>query len=375
MCIRDSSTPDNDDSSDDVAGPGEDNTADEDDEDSAPVDLDINYDLALIKELAPDQATRVLVGDQVDFVITIRNQGDVESFDFMVADQIPGGLSYLSDDQGGSINGDLVTWSFDNLQPGEDQVINLTLQVDDPALRDFRNFAEIIEDSSEDYGIDPNTGDPEEDVDSTPDSDTGSDNEFGLGDGPNDDVVNDNSFDDNPNDEDDNDFEDIELQVSDLSLIKLVSDPEPNIGDVITFTIEVSNAGPDAATNVVVIDEVPNGFTDITAISDGGSATGSTITWTGLGIASGATETLTFDVTVLAPGEGVEFNNIAAVEAVDQFDDDSEPGNDPDTDGDGLIGSEDDNPNDPGIDPDDDCLLYTSPSPRDRTRPRMPSSA
>ena len=28
-----------------------------------------------------------------------------------------------------------------------------------------------------------------------------------------------------------------------------------------------------------------------------------------------------------------------------------------------------------GVDPEEDCLLYTSPSPRDRTRSRMPSSA
>jgi len=66
---------------------------------------------------------------------------------------------------------------------------------------------------------------------------------------------------------------------------------------------------------------------------------------------------LTFDVTVEAPLPGVEYNNIANVTAADQFDPDSEPGNDPDTDGDGLIGSEDDNPNDPGADPD---VLTTS---------------
>ena len=109
--------------------------------------------------------------------------------------------------------------------------------------------------------------------------------------------------------------------MSDISLVKLVSDAEPNIGDIITFTIEVSNAGPSDATGVAVEDVVPNGFTGITAISDGGSAAGSTVTWSDLSIAAGATETLTFDVEVLAPGEGVEFNN---------------------------------------------CLLYTSPSPRDR---------
>jgi len=63
---------------------------------------------------------------------------------------------------------------------------------------------------------------------------------------------------------------------------------------------------------------------------------------------------LDFDVTVEAPGDGVDYLNIASVEEMDQFDPDSEPGNDPDTDGDGLIGSEDDNPNDTGIDPDDE---------------------
>ena len=43
------SDPDNDDSSDNGPGPGEDNTADEDDEDSAPLEFDITYDLAIAK--------------------------------------------------------------------------------------------------------------------------------------------------------------------------------------------------------------------------------------------------------------------------------------------------------------------------------------
>ena len=96
-----------------------------------------------------------------------------------------------------------VTWIIDNLDPGEEINRDIRLIVEDPTLRDYRNSVEITEDSAEDYGTDPTTGLPEQDVDSTPDSDTGSDDEFGFGEGPNDDVVNDNSFDDNPNDEDD----------------------------------------------------------------------------------------------------------------------------------------------------------------------------
>ena len=140
----------------------------------------------------------------------------------------------------------------------------------------------------------------------------------------------------------------------DISLIKIVSDAEPNVGDVITFSIEVTNEGPNDATGITVADAVPSGFTGITAVSNGGAVDGSDITWSGLDIAAGETVVLTFDVEVLAPVDGAEFNNIAEVTALDQNDIDSEEDNGADTDGDGLIGSEDDNPNDPGVDPDDE---------------------
>ena len=96
--------------------------------------------------------------------------------------------------------------------------------------------------------------------------------------------------------------------VSDLSLIKLVSDPEPNVGDIITFSIEVSNNGPSDATGIAVEDLLPSGFTNPTNISNGGSAAGSVITWTGLSLANGATTILTFDVEVLAPAAGVDYD-------------------------------------------------------------------
>ena len=116
----------------------------------------------------------------------------------------------------------------------------------------------------------------------------------------------------------------------DINLVKLVSDAEPNVGDVITFSIEVTNEGPNDATGIAVEDAVPSGYSDIAAVSNGGTVSGSTITWTDIDLAVGASVVLTFDVTVLAPVDGAEFNN---------------------------------------------CLLYTSPSPRDATLSRMPSSA
>ena len=53
----------------------------------------------------------------------------------------------------------------------------------------------------------------------------------------------------------------------DLSLAKTVSNLSPNVGDTIIFSLEVSNAGPDAAIDSSVLDTVPNGFTSLTLVS------------------------------------------------------------------------------------------------------------
>ena len=63
---------------------------------------------------------------------------------------------------------------------------------------------------------------------------------------------------------------------------------------------------------------------------------------------------MTFEAEVLAPGDGVEFDNLAEVTGADQFDPDSTPDNGADTDGDGIVGPLDDNPNDGSQDPDDE---------------------
>src|SRR5207253_151640 len=50
-------------------------------------------------------------------------------------------------------------------------------------------------------------------------------------------------------------------QQADLALTKAVSNATPNVGDVISFTLTLTNAGPDAATNVLVTDLLPAGLT------------------------------------------------------------------------------------------------------------------
>ena len=93
----------------------------------------------------------------------------------------------------------------------------------------------------------------------------------------------------------------------DLEIVKSVSDTSPNIGDVLTFTLSVTNAGADPATNLTVTDIVPAGFSYVAssivggATNDDTSPAGSGLAWTLANLAPGAGASLTFQATVLAP--------------------------------------------------------------------------
>jgi len=93
----------------------------------------------------------------------------------------------------------------------------------------------------------------------------------------------------------------------DLSIVKSVDDSTPNIGQTITFSLDVTNAGPDIATNVSVTDPVPFGFTYVPASITGGDSSNDTdptiagLAWTLNAVPVGTTVTLTFQATVNAP--------------------------------------------------------------------------
>ena len=52
---------------------------------------------------------------------------------------------------------------------------------------------------------------------------------------------------------------------ADLGLAKSVDDSIPTVGDTITFTITLTNYGPDRATSVEVQDQLPTGLSFVTA--------------------------------------------------------------------------------------------------------------
>ncbi|MCP9754949.1 DUF11 domain-containing protein, partial [Lacihabitans sp. CCS-44] len=101
-------------------------------------------------------------------------------------------------------------------------------------------------------------------------------------------------------------------QVANLSLTKIINNPTPNVGDTVTFTITVNNAGPDAATAVVIEDAIPNGYANIRNISNAGSLLNDTLTWSIANIASAASQVLTYQATVFAPISSTNISNPTA---------------------------------------------------------------
>ncbi|MEL6923059.1 MAG: gliding motility-associated C-terminal domain-containing protein, partial [Bacteroidota bacterium] len=234
---------------------------DEDDSDVETVRVNVaEYDLALIKTADLSQAG---MGDQVPYTITVANQGNIPSKDFLVIDVIPAGMSYVSSDNGGWLDGDTVKWVVADLLPGDMIDLRVTLQVDDVSLGTFSNWAEIRDDSSEDYGM--------TDIDSRPNG------------SPDDDVIDhdDITQDQVPNDEDDSDFEDVEpipLEY-DLALIKTANPLSAGFGDAVTYVITVANQGNLNSNDFTVIDILPQGMSFLTA-DNGGVLNGDTVVWT-----------------------------------------------------------------------------------------------
>jgi uncharacterized repeat protein (TIGR01451 family) len=109
---------------------------------------------------------------------------------------------------------------------------------------------------------------------------------------------------------------------ADLRLQKLVSNATPLAGDTVTYTLRLTNNGPDTATGVVVTDALPAGVT-VVGSSAPAPTTYAAGVWTVPSIPSGQTRVLTIDVRVDVEGL---ITNTAEVTASDLPDPTSAPG-------------------------------------------------
>jgi uncharacterized repeat protein (TIGR01451 family) len=86
-------------------------------------------------------------------------------------------------------------------------------------------------------------------------------------------------------------------------------------GNPVTYTITVSNAGPDAAASVAVADSLPSALTGAAATTTAGtcSVAGSAVSCTAASLASGASFTVTVTATVSATTTATSISNTASV--------------------------------------------------------------
>ena len=239
-------------------------------------------DLSLTKAVSNLTGTSAApnVGDNVVYTITVNNAGPSTATGVEVRDVLPTGLTFVSSTDFTNTAGTLTNTTLFTVAVGTPKVLTFIAKV--VGNQAITNSAEISKADQFDPDSQPNTG---------------------TADG-----------------QDDTGSAIITPKLSDLSLTKLVSNTSPNVNSNVTYTINVTNAGPDIATNVEVKDVLPTGlqFVSSTDLSNTlGTLTGST-----QAIAVGATKSFTFIAKVLTSNPIL---NRAEVSKSDQFDIDSQP--------------------------------------------------
>lgn len=161
-------------------------------------------DLAIVKTV---NASAVNFNDLVEWTLTVSNNGPDIATNVKVTDLLPDGFSYVnSTSTKGSYDDDIFT--IPDLGVGQKVIIKIVTLVEETG--DFINYANV---SSDEYDWDLTNNEDDEPIHVNP--------------------------------------------AADLAVTKSVSDSNPNFNDIITWTIEVVNMGPDAAHNVNVIDLLP----------------------------------------------------------------------------------------------------------------------
>ena len=222
------------------------------------------------------------VGGQITFTITVRNLGVDTATGVTLLDVLPTGLTFISASPAAGTSFDPASgvWTVNSLPVGGARILTIAAAV--AAAGSFTNVAAVT--TSDQF--DPNTSN-------------------------------------------NTDRSTVTTREADLAVVKTVSDATPNVGDTITFTVTLSNDGPDAANNVEVTEQFPAaGLQFLFATPSQGTYNDGTGVWTVGAVAAGDSKTLTILARVLAPAVNTipsAQTNIASVTKADEYD--PNPGN------------------------------------------------
>ena len=245
----------------------------DDSNDQAEASIDVTApataDLALEKTVSPSS---VVTGQSFEFLVTLTNNGPEDATDIVVLDEIPGGLECDVDAASGSYNETTGEWSVAEL--ADDASTTLTFTCTSDAEGTFTNTASRQSSSPDD----PNPANDEAQATVT----------VGT------------------------------LPTADLALEKTVSPSTVVLGESFAFELLLTNLGPEDATDIVVVDEIPDGL-DCTADAASGTYDEGSGEWSVEALANGTSATLTFDCTAAAEGS---FTNVASIQESNPLDPD-----------------------------------------------------
>jgi uncharacterized repeat protein (TIGR01451 family) len=224
-------------------------------------------DLAVTK--TTDNATPI-VGATVHFTVSVSNNGPDAATNVTVTDLLPAGLTFVSATPSqGTYDSTTGLWTIGTLPSLSVQTLSIAAQVVSGGVE--TNTAVI----SHADQFDPTTANNAATVTETP------------------------------------------QQLVDLSVVKTVDNPTPNVGDTISYVVTLANAGPSDATSVQVTDLLPAGLTFVSATPSQGTYDSTTGVWTVGTVAAGTSQTLQLRAQVVSPNAQT---NAATVTHVDQPD-------------------------------------------------------
>ena len=223
------------------------NDSNNEDNDTIDVPADPKADLEVIKFVSNKNPR---FGETITWTVTVTNHGPDTAVDAYVIDKLPKGLIYQTDDSQGKYNPDTGYWTIGNLTNGARAVLNIKTLVNITNAT-ITNVA-VVNSSTPDNNTENNKGNNTTDVD----------------------------------------------PVADLEIIKLVSNKTPKKGDEITWTIVVTNKGPDTALEVYVRDKLPAGLVFTGYSKTKGIFDENDMTWYIKSLAKGESQTLTLTTLV-----------------------------------------------------------------------------
>jgi uncharacterized repeat protein (TIGR01451 family) len=225
------------------------------------------------------------VGQSFKYILTLNNNGPIQLDNTVIVDQLPTGVSYISDDGAGTYNPLNGEWTIVFLPSGASTSLEITAAPDAGfGGQTITNTITAVNTTSIDLNLTPD--DFSEDI-----------------------LVTDRT---------------------DVFVDGVVINANPVEGDTFTMTFNVLNRGPQIVTNLLMRTVVPPGLTFVPASQVGGDTinqVGTTLEWTVNTLAVGVTEALTFDVVVDAGTGGTAIETIIDLVSMDQTEDTATPDN------------------------------------------------